>query len=39
MSINMMERFQKLALGEKIILVAAPLLLIDRFLPWYKVQL
>jgi hypothetical protein len=33
-----MERFQKLALGEKIILVAAPLLFIDTFLPWYKVS-
>jgi hypothetical protein len=32
------ERFRKLALGEKIILIAAPLLLLDSFLPWYKVS-
>jgi len=39
MSINFAESFQKMSLGEKIILVAGPLLLIDSFLPWYSVDL
>jgi hypothetical protein len=39
MSINFAERFQSMSLGEKIILIAAPLLLINSFLPWYDVEL
>jgi hypothetical protein len=35
MSINIQERFQQMALGEKIILIAAPLFFIDGFLPWF----
>jgi hypothetical protein len=35
MSINIQETFQKMPLGEKIIIPAAVLLLIDSFLPWY----
>ena len=35
MSTNIQEQFQKMALGEKIILVAGPLLFIDGFLNWY----
>ena len=35
MSINIQERFQKMGLGEKIILIAGPLLFIDGFLRWY----
>ncbi len=35
MSINIQETFQKMPLGEKIIVPAAVLLLIDSFLPWY----
>jgi hypothetical protein len=38
MSINIQERFKQMSLGEKIILIAAPLLLIDSFLPWYHVS-
>ncbi len=38
MSINIQESFQKMPLGEKIILIASPLLLIDSFLPWYHVS-
>lgn len=39
MSMNIGEQFRKLSLGEKIILIAGPLLLIDvLFLPWYKVS-
>ncbi|MEO6196526.1 MAG: hypothetical protein ABIP58_00290 [Dehalococcoidia bacterium] len=38
MSVNISERFAKMGLGEKIILIAAPLLLIDSFLPWYDVD-
>ncbi|MCH7809172.1 MAG: hypothetical protein IH863_01160 [Chloroflexi bacterium] len=33
---NIQEQFQKLALGEKIILIAGPLLFIDGFLNWYS---
>ena len=36
MSANVQEKFEKLALGEKIILVAGPLLFIDGFLNWYS---
>ncbi|MCI0814965.1 MAG: hypothetical protein J4N71_07820, partial [Chloroflexi bacterium] len=39
MSMNLQEQFQKLGLGEKIILIAGPLLFIDSFLPWYDVDL
>ena len=39
MSMNIQEKFQKLGLGEKIILVAGPLLFIDSFLPWYDLDL
>lgn len=39
MSINIQERFMKMGLGEKIILIAGPLLFIDSFLPWYDVDL
>jgi len=39
MSINIAESFQKMSIGEKIILIAGPLLLIDSFLPWYDVDL
>ena len=35
MSVNIQEQFQKMALGEKIILIAAPLFFIDGFLPWF----
>lgn len=35
-SMNVQETFQKMALGEKIILVAGPLLFIDSFLHWYS---
>ena len=35
MSANIQEQFQKMGLGEKIILIAGPLLFIDSFLPWY----
>lgn len=38
MSTNIQEQFQKMALGEKIILVAGPLLFIDSFLNWYSVS-
>ena len=36
---QIMDKFQKIPLGEKIILVAGPLLLIDSFLPWYHVSI
>ncbi len=36
MSANIQEQFQKMGLGEKIILVAGPLLFIDSFLRWYN---
>ena len=39
MSMNIQEQFQKLGLGEKIILIAGPLLFIDSFLPWYSIDL
>lgn len=39
MSVNIPERFQQMSLGEKIILIAGPLLLIASFLPWYDVDL
>ncbi len=39
MSANIQEQFQKLTLGEKIILIAGPLLFIDGLiLPWYDVD-
>ncbi len=38
MSANIQEQFQKMALGEKIILIAGPLLFIDGFLKWYSVS-
>lgn len=38
MSTNIQEQFQKLALGEKIVLIAGPLLFIDSFLRWYHVS-
>jgi hypothetical protein len=39
MSINIQESFQKMPLGEKIILPASVILLIDSFLPWYHVNI
>jgi len=36
MSANIQEQFQKMGLGEKIILIAGPLLFIDSFLRWYN---
>jgi hypothetical protein len=36
MSINIQESFQKMPLGEKIILIVGPLLFIDSFLHWYS---
>lgn len=36
---DIMEKFKGLALGEKIILIAGLVLLIDSFLPWYSVDL
>jgi hypothetical protein len=38
MSINIQETFQKMPLGEKIILPAAVVLFIDSFLHWYSVS-
>ncbi len=38
MSANIQEQFQKMGLGEKIILIAGPLLFIDSFLKWYSVS-
>jgi hypothetical protein len=38
MSINIQETFQKMPLGEKIIVPAAVVLLIDSFLPWYHIS-
>ena len=38
MSVNIQEQFQKLGTGEKIILIAGPLLFIDGFLNWYSVS-
>ena len=38
-SMNIQEQFQKMALGEKIVLVAAPLFLIDSFLQWFSYDL
>jgi hypothetical protein len=35
---EILQKFQALALGEKIILIAGPLLLIASFLPWYKIE-
>ena len=37
-SINIQEQFNKMGLGEKIILIAGPLLFIDGFLAWYSVD-
>ena len=39
MSVNIQEQFQKMALGEKIILIAGPLLFIDSFLQWFNYDL
>jgi hypothetical protein len=39
MSNNLQERFQAMSLGEKIIIIAGPLLLIASFLPWYSIDL
>jgi hypothetical protein len=39
MSMNIGEQFNKLSLGEKIILIAAPLFFIDTFLQWFKYDL
>jgi len=39
MSVNIQERFNAMSLGEKIILVAAPLFFIDTFLQWFKYDL
>jgi hypothetical protein len=39
MSINVAERFKEMGLGEKIILIAGPLLFICGFLPWYSFDL
>jgi hypothetical protein len=33
-----MDKFNELALGEKIILIAGSVLLLDSFLPWYSVD-
>ena len=33
---KIVDKFKALGLGEKIILIAGPLLFIDSFLPWYK---
>ena len=38
MSVDFGEAFAKMGIGEKIILVAVPLLLICSFLPWYDVD-
>jgi hypothetical protein len=39
MSMNIQEQFNKLSLGEKIIIVAAPLLFIVSFLQWFNYDL
>lgn len=36
---KLLERFQALSIGEKIIIIAGAVLLIDGFLPWYDVDL
>lgn len=36
---DIMEKFKALGIGEKIILIAGLVLLIDSFLPWYSVDL
>lgn len=38
-SMNIGEQFRNMSLGEKIILIAGPLLLIASFLPWYSVDI
>jgi hypothetical protein len=38
MSVNLGEQFAKMSLGEKIVLIVGPLLLINSFLPWYDVD-
>ena len=35
---KLIERFQALSIGEKIIIIAGAVLLIDGFLPWYSVS-
>lgn len=35
MSMNIQEQFNKLSLGEKIIIIAGPLFFVDGFLPWF----
>jgi hypothetical protein len=37
-NMNIQETFQKMGLGEKIILIAGPLLFIDGFLDWYSID-
>lgn len=39
MSVNIQETFQKMPLGDKIMLIAAPLFFIASFLPWFKYDL
>lgn len=36
---NFADKFKETSLGEKIILIAGPLMLINGFLPWYDVDL
>ena len=36
---KLLERFQALSIGEKIIIIAGLVLLIDGFLPWYSVSI
>lgn len=37
-NMNVQEAFQKMGLGEKIILIAGPILFIVGFLPWYSID-
>ncbi|HUF52250.1 MAG TPA: hypothetical protein VMR52_00565 [Dehalococcoidia bacterium] len=37
-NVNIQETFQGMSLGEKIILIAGPLLFIDGFLAWYSID-
>src|SRR3990172_5866634 len=36
---KLLERFKALSIGEKIIIIAGAVLLIDGFLPWYSIDL
>jgi len=36
---KLMEKFSALSIGEKIIVIAGPLLFIDGFLPWYSIDI